>query len=226
MATATRRVQAADREAPAGFPSTGCLGPGRLAGAPGFRGTRPRCPGGRARRAVGRFASASAGLAAACSETAWTALMEVGAPSVADAESFEPVQPGEGSLDHPAHLAEPEAVGDAASGNHRSRDERDRPARGRHAPPPSARRAACGRGHTPASVQSRSRHRSRQPGAAHGLCGDIAPGRHPGAAHGSPRGIAPGDTSLKGSVRLRRSRSPYRQERSPRLRPRRVPPSG
>lgn len=41
--------------------------------------------------------------------------MEVGASLVADAESFELVQPGEGALDHPAHLAQSGAVGDAAS---------------------------------------------------------------------------------------------------------------
>lgn len=43
--------------------------------------------------------------------------MEIGASLVADAEPFELVQPGEGSLDDPAHLAESGAVGDAASGD-------------------------------------------------------------------------------------------------------------
>jgi hypothetical protein len=46
--------------------------------------------------------------------------MEVGASLVADAESFELMQPGEGALDHPAHLAQSGAVGDAASGDQRS----------------------------------------------------------------------------------------------------------
>lgn len=45
--------------------------------------------------------------------------MEIGASLVADAEPFELVQPGEGALDHPAHLAQSWAVGDAASGYHR-----------------------------------------------------------------------------------------------------------
>ncbi|GLV88311.1 hypothetical protein Slala03_80000 [Streptomyces lavendulae subsp. lavendulae] len=40
--------------------------------------------------------------------------MEVAASFVADAEPFELVQPGEGALDHPAHLAQSAAVGDAA----------------------------------------------------------------------------------------------------------------
>ncbi len=45
--------------------------------------------------------------------------MKIGASLVADAEPFEPVQPGEGALDHPAHLAETGTVGDAASGDQR-----------------------------------------------------------------------------------------------------------
>ncbi|WP_327229050.1 hypothetical protein [Streptomyces platensis] len=32
---------------------------------------------------------------------------------------FELVQPGEGALDHPPHLAQPGTVGDTASGDHR-----------------------------------------------------------------------------------------------------------
>jgi hypothetical protein len=44
--------------------------------------------------------------------------MDVGSSFVAGAEPFELVQPGEGALDHPAHLAQSGAVGDAASGNH------------------------------------------------------------------------------------------------------------
>lgn len=44
--------------------------------------------------------------------------MEIGASFVAGAESFELVQPGEGALDHPPHLAQTGAVGDAASGDH------------------------------------------------------------------------------------------------------------
>ena len=44
--------------------------------------------------------------------------MEIGSSFVAGAEPFELVQPGEGALDHPAHLAQSGAVGDAASGNH------------------------------------------------------------------------------------------------------------
>jgi hypothetical protein len=47
------------------------------------------------------------------------ALVEVGASFVADAESFELVEPGERALNHPADLAEPGAVGDSASGDHR-----------------------------------------------------------------------------------------------------------
>jgi hypothetical protein len=43
--------------------------------------------------------------------------VEIGASLVADAEPFELVQPGEGSLDDPAHLAESGTVGDAASGD-------------------------------------------------------------------------------------------------------------
>lgn len=45
--------------------------------------------------------------------------MEVAASFVADAEPFELVQPGEGALDHPAHLAQSGAVGDAASRDQR-----------------------------------------------------------------------------------------------------------
>ncbi len=45
--------------------------------------------------------------------------MEIGASFVAGAEPFELVQPGEGTLDHPAHLAQSGAVGDAASGDQR-----------------------------------------------------------------------------------------------------------
>ncbi len=41
--------------------------------------------------------------------------MEIGASFVSDAEPFEPVQPGEGALGHPAHLAQSGTVGDAAS---------------------------------------------------------------------------------------------------------------
>lgn len=43
--------------------------------------------------------------------------MQIGASFVAGAEPFELVQPGEGALDHPAHLAQSGAVGDAASGD-------------------------------------------------------------------------------------------------------------
>lgn len=45
--------------------------------------------------------------------------MEIGASFVLGAESFELVQPGEGALDDPAHLAQSGAVGDAASGDQR-----------------------------------------------------------------------------------------------------------
>lgn len=45
--------------------------------------------------------------------------MELGASLVAGAEPFELVQPGEGSLDHPAHLAQSGTVGDAASRDQR-----------------------------------------------------------------------------------------------------------
>lgn len=44
--------------------------------------------------------------------------MEIGASLVAGADPFELVQPGEGPLDHPAHLAQPGTVGGAAAGNH------------------------------------------------------------------------------------------------------------
>ncbi len=47
------------------------------------------------------------------------ALVEIGASFVAGAEPFELVQPGEGTLDDPAHLAQSGAVSDAASGDHR-----------------------------------------------------------------------------------------------------------
>lgn len=45
--------------------------------------------------------------------------MEVGASLVADAESFELVQPGKRPLHHPTHLPQPGTVGDAASGDQR-----------------------------------------------------------------------------------------------------------
>ena len=45
--------------------------------------------------------------------------MEIGASFVAGSEPFELVQPGEGALDHPEHLAQSGAVGDAASGDQR-----------------------------------------------------------------------------------------------------------
>ena len=44
--------------------------------------------------------------------------MEVSTSFVADAESFEPVKPGEGALDYPADLAQSGAVGGPASGDH------------------------------------------------------------------------------------------------------------
>jgi hypothetical protein len=43
--------------------------------------------------------------------------VEIGASFVADAEPFELGEPSEGSFDHPAHLAQSGAVGDAASGD-------------------------------------------------------------------------------------------------------------
>jgi len=43
--------------------------------------------------------------------------VEIGASLVAGAEPFELVQPGEGALDHPAHLAQSGTVGDATSGD-------------------------------------------------------------------------------------------------------------
>jgi hypothetical protein len=46
--------------------------------------------------------------------------VEIGAALVASTEPFEGVQPGEGSLDDPALLAKPGAVGDAAAGDPRS----------------------------------------------------------------------------------------------------------
>lgn len=45
--------------------------------------------------------------------------MEVGSALVADSESLELVQPGEGTLDYPAHLAETGAVCDTAAGDDR-----------------------------------------------------------------------------------------------------------
>ncbi len=45
--------------------------------------------------------------------------MEVGASFVADPEPFELVQPGEGPIHHPTDFAQPRAVGDSASGDHR-----------------------------------------------------------------------------------------------------------
>jgi hypothetical protein len=45
--------------------------------------------------------------------------VKVAASFVADPKSFELVQPGEGAFNHPTHLAQPGAVGDAASGDHR-----------------------------------------------------------------------------------------------------------
>ncbi len=45
--------------------------------------------------------------------------MEIGASLIAGAEPFELVQPGEGALDDPAHLAQSGTVGDAASGDQR-----------------------------------------------------------------------------------------------------------
>ncbi len=44
--------------------------------------------------------------------------MEVSTSFVADAESFELVEPGEGVLDYPADLAQSGAVGGTASGDH------------------------------------------------------------------------------------------------------------
>jgi hypothetical protein len=41
--------------------------------------------------------------------------VEIGASFVSGAEPFELVQPGEGTLDHPAHLAQSGTAGDAAS---------------------------------------------------------------------------------------------------------------
>ena len=45
--------------------------------------------------------------------------MEIGTSLVADAEPLELVQPGEGALDDPTHLAQSGTVGDAASGDQR-----------------------------------------------------------------------------------------------------------
>jgi hypothetical protein len=45
--------------------------------------------------------------------------VKIGASFVAGAESFELVQPGEGALDNPAHLAQSGTGGDAASGDQR-----------------------------------------------------------------------------------------------------------
>jgi hypothetical protein len=47
------------------------------------------------------------------------ALVEIGASFVAGAESFELVKPGEGTLDHPAHLAHSGTVGDTTSSDQR-----------------------------------------------------------------------------------------------------------
>lgn len=44
--------------------------------------------------------------------------MEIGSSFMADAESFELVQPGEGALNHPANLAQSGTMDDAASGDH------------------------------------------------------------------------------------------------------------
>src|ERR671938_424838 len=45
--------------------------------------------------------------------------MNVGPALIADAQPLERVQPGEAALDHPALLAQPGAVGDAAAGDPR-----------------------------------------------------------------------------------------------------------
>ncbi|MDQ0982725.1 hypothetical protein QFZ71_000008 [Streptomyces sp. V2I9] len=45
--------------------------------------------------------------------------VEVGAYLVADAEAFEPVEPGEGPLHDPARLAQPRAVRNTSTGDHR-----------------------------------------------------------------------------------------------------------
>ncbi|WP_425461275.1 hypothetical protein [Kitasatospora atroaurantiaca] len=45
------------------------------------------------------------------------ALVEAGAPLVAGAESLELVQPGEGTLNNPTHLAQSGTMCDAASGD-------------------------------------------------------------------------------------------------------------
>lgn len=45
--------------------------------------------------------------------------MEVSTPFVADTQSLELVQPGEGALDNPAHLAQARAVSDTASRDQR-----------------------------------------------------------------------------------------------------------
>ena len=45
--------------------------------------------------------------------------MELRSALVADSESLELVEPGEGALDDPAHLAQPGAVWDPATGDHR-----------------------------------------------------------------------------------------------------------
>jgi hypothetical protein len=44
--------------------------------------------------------------------------VDVGPPVVADEQSLEVVQPGEGALDDPAQAAEPGAVLAAAAGDH------------------------------------------------------------------------------------------------------------
>ncbi len=164
--------------------------------------------------------------------------MEIGASFVAGAEPFELVQPGEGTLDNPAHLAQSGAMSDAASGDHRNGVEQGQelgdvvpvatgecdgergsvtvddqvvlraragPIDGRGSdvvPPFSARtcdpsteqssrssrparrslvnRAACRRGQTPASVQSRSRRQAvtpEQPTASAGTSRHATPVR-------------------------------------------------
>jgi hypothetical protein len=45
--------------------------------------------------------------------------MEVSSALVADSEALELVQPGESTLDHPAHLSETGAVWDTAAGDYR-----------------------------------------------------------------------------------------------------------
>ncbi len=45
--------------------------------------------------------------------------MEIGSAFVSHSESLELVQPGEGTLDHPTHLAQTGAVRDTAAGDDR-----------------------------------------------------------------------------------------------------------